>query len=315
MNQTNITNTSRNIYSLNSCSKQQCNVCDIGYIIAKYVVPLMQCLTNDIKEYNMQMITTKCLNTAVMFMFFLLGTKGLAHANYCDSRAMFDRHKRGEDNNNVILAKMKQHILRKNSKYRYVYYILMNDSYFPYPDKNKENAFFPGHVFIIEKFPNRQGDPYYHIYQSYINQYDLKGHIKNNHNSLRMTYDDVAGLMDNLTYILNAETWNQHCVEHWYKFTSVKTDNIIGSITKGNLFICCTHSKVKTCVENIETYVQNKLSKLNVSPLSVHANTFGNKELYHQSRERPLSNAEMYDQLSSLLRDIEQNKKNFVSVN
>jgi hypothetical protein len=40
-----------------------------------------------------------------------------------------------------------------------------------------KNPAFPGHVFILEKIPSKMS----HIsifYQSYINNYDLKDHIK-----------------------------------------------------------------------------------------------------------------------------------------
>jgi hypothetical protein len=37
--------------------------------------------------------------------------------------------------------------------------------------------FFPGHVFILEKIPSKD-EPYFYFYQSYINNYDLKDHIK-----------------------------------------------------------------------------------------------------------------------------------------
>lgn len=290
--------------SLQDCTIKSCPRCDIGYIIAHFVKPLMQCLTNDIKDFNMQLLTTKCLNTAVMIMFFMLGSKGLSHANHCDSRAVFDR----KEDKASVLASMRKKILRKSSRHRHLYYILMNDADFPYPtDAKKEDAFFPGHVFVLEKIPGHP-TPSYYLYQSYINKYDLNGYISNTRDkSLHMTYEQVEELLTHkLAYILTGTTtWDKKCVQYWKEFTHVDTSDIFGSITEGKLFICCQSSPVKNCVSNIETYVNNKLAKL--QSLSSNA-TYGNTTRYHAS-QTPLTNAQMYEQLSQIQKLIQLYKK------
>lgn len=49
------------------------STCDLGPIIRYHIVALMQLLTNEVKSYNMRLLTTKCLNTAVMVWYLFLG--------------------------------------------------------------------------------------------------------------------------------------------------------------------------------------------------------------------------------------------------
>lgn len=303
--------------SLDRCTRTRCSRCDIGYIISNYITPLMQCLTNDIKDYNMGLLTTKCLNTAVMIMYFMLGERGLRKASSCDSRDVVKRHTEYLEKNSIqdkfasnkqVLAKMRRQIMRKSSKTRELYYILMNDSSFPYEGKMKPNAFFPGHVFVLEKIPGYP-TPYYYIYQSYINKYDLKGHLKYKNNTLKMDYEETRKLLDKLKYILTqTKVWDDNCVQYWKDFTFVDTTNIKGSITEGNLFICCASSKVLSCMENIEQYAKTKLDQLqNVDEAQKHG-TYGNVTRYH-TNERILTNSEMRDRLTELLNDLRKYKK------
>lgn len=49
------------------------STCDLGPIIRYHIVALMQLLTNEVESYNMRLLTTKCLNTAVMIWYLFLG--------------------------------------------------------------------------------------------------------------------------------------------------------------------------------------------------------------------------------------------------
>lgn len=50
----------------------------------------MQLLTNELREYGMQLMTTKCLNTAVMMWYLFLGERDddFRKAAYCDSKSV-----------------------------------------------------------------------------------------------------------------------------------------------------------------------------------------------------------------------------------
>lgn len=299
---------SHNVLRLEKCNKHQCDRCDLGYILKEYVRPMMQLLTNDISEYNMQLLTTKCLNTSVMLMFFLLGpVKGISKANKCDSNRVKEMHKNGLVTNTQVTSQMMSTILRKGRKYRQLYYILMNDAEFPYPQSN-QNAFFPGHVFIIEKVPS-QNEPYFYFYQSYINEYDLKGHVAKHNDTLKMTYQEVAELLKKIHYIIHNGVWDEDCVRYWKDFTYVDTSNILGSITKDNLFICCVSSKVTTCIDRIRKYASTKLKYVSSLKDEEMGKIYGSPHLY-DSRERKLTNFEVKVSLESMINDMIRYKNN-----
>lgn len=306
---------------LDRCTKDRCMQCDIGYIISRYITPLMQCLTNDIKDYNMGLLTTKCLNTAVMIMFFMLGARGLQKASTCDSRLVIQKHTNSNvtkrETNKDVYSKMRAKILRKKASSRELYYILMNDNSFPYPAAlNKEDAFFPGHVFILEKIPGNP-EPFYYMYQSYINEYDLNGHLERHKKTLRMTYAETKALMSKIGYIVGVTrdyarprplTWDENCVQFWKDFTFVDTSDILGSITENHLFICCASSKVKGCVKNIEKYVTDKEREVREKAQSQPDEKYGDMSMYYK-KELALSNIEMHTRLRQLLKDIADHKK------
>lgn len=289
-------------------SSKKCSRCDIVYILIHYVTPLMQCLTNDIKDWNMQLITTKCLNTAVMLMFFLLGSRGMKHVSYCDSHDMVERHKRGENKNVDVLVKMKRVMLSPRVTQRYVYYILMNDATFPHPIKG--TVFFPGHVFLIERTFGHHGEVSFNMYQSYINKYDLMGHYENMNNTFRYSFSDVQRLLQKIRYILFAESWDELCIKYWKDFTHVDTSDIKGAHHKGHLFICFSHDKVTACVGNIAKYAREKLEAIEQSQHRAQ-DIYGDASLYSKTQNiQPLTHDQMKQNLQQILHDIQENKHN-----
>ena len=270
---------------LEKCTKTKCERCDIGYILKEYIKPLMQALTIDVKDYYMRLLTTKCLNTAVLLAYFMAGKKrGIAMANYCDTRATTKRHEEGQDNNTVILKKTMKDILTKNVKYRYLYYILLTDGYLPMDDPSEEQKFFCGHVMIIEKIPDKI-KPYYYFYQSYINEYDLKGHIKNRNNSLRMNYEEMESILNKIKYVILNKYWDENSVKYWKDITHVDSSNLLNSKPEGKIYICYRKTKLEDCIGNIQKYVKTKLktiSKYNESDMN---KIYGDPALYNSGQE------------------------------
>lgn len=303
-------------YIFDTCTnKENCRKCDIVYIIRKYVKPLMQTLTNDIKEYYMRLLTTKCLNSSVMLAIFMLGKeKGISIANYCDTEKTRSRHKNNEDDNNEILYWFRKDILYKNIKsHRYFYYILLTDGKFPFEDVNKPYAFFPGHVFIIEKFPSTSNNstPNFYFYQSYINEYDLDGHIKKNNNSLKLTYDKLKQIVEGLIYILNVTKWDDKCVEYWKLLTFVDSSYLKDSICKGNFFLCVKKARVYDCLKHIEEYTKSKLEEIEPKVIKESKMIYGDKGLYDE-KQQPLTVLQMYKKLRKLYSDVIVRKQHII---
>lgn len=291
--------------SLDSCTKESCKTCDAGYIVKDFVKPIMQCLTNDIKDYYMRLLVTKCLNQAVVMSYLMLGKKGIKLADACDSHKVQQRHESGEDSNIQIINALKKDVLYKRCDYRYLYYILMADTTFTHEDGNTRH--FPGHVFIIEKIPNTSGGPpEFMFHQSYINAYDYKGHIKRNNNSLSMSYDQISEMIKQLHYILLSPKWDAEIVKYWKKITFVDTSNMLGANCGNKIFICFRKARVTDCINRLETYANKKLKDIKKLKPAQMQNIYGDESLY-DADQGPLTNAEMKKNLEKLLKNIKNN--------
>lgn len=293
-------------YVFDSCKKKtDCKQCDLGYILKNYIKPIIQCLTNDIKEYYMKLSTTKCLNHAVMLSIFMLGKKkGLELANYCDVPNTIERHNKSIVTNEGIITKYTRDILNVNCKYRYLYYILLTDGYFPY--NNEKPKFFPGHVFIFEKIPQINEKPYYNFYQSYINYYDLKEHIKKNGGTLQISYERAHEILNNLMYIMNSNTWDEECISKWHNFTFADSSYLKDSICKNKFFICVRKARIIDCLKHIEKFTLDKIKYIEPMLTSKKNMIYGTESLY-DDKQNPLTVKQMYKEMNKLYRDIQKN--------
>lgn len=290
---------------MNVCDQSKCNKCDLGYILSNYITPLMQCLTNDIKEFNMQLLTTKCLNTAVMLMFFLLGKGGIKRALSCDATALVERAQQKPINNMSIMKSITNNVLSKKTKHRYLFYILVNDATLKFINSD-ETIYFPGHVFVLEKYNTDDGYAF-HLYQSYINEYDLKGYNNMNNGTFDFSFEDMKILLSKITYILTNNIWDEKCIQYWKDFTKVDTSMFHNSIQKDKLFVCYTHDKITSCLRNIEDYTKSKLNILSQTPQ--RETVFGNQMLYNNNNVQPLTSQEMHNNLINIIHDINIHKK------
>ena len=75
--------------------------CDVTNIIMKYLEPLMQICSATMTDYNMQMRTTKCLNTAVMLTNILGGSDKLKLLNIVKYQKLIIDMKKRKINYNI----------------------------------------------------------------------------------------------------------------------------------------------------------------------------------------------------------------------
>ena len=294
------------------CISKSCKMCDIGYILKDYVNVLIQALTNDIVEFNMENLTTKCLNTAVMIMFFLLGKNGIDVADACDcseyNKKSRDRLEQGyTQQNSDILQKLKLSILSKSDKKRQLYYIMLTDSYLQINESHEK--YFPGHVIVVEKVPlnNEAKDVYYNMYQSYVNEYDLKGYYEKSKDTFYISYNKMKEFLGALAYIFTTSTWDTKCVELWKNITYADSKDFVGYDIKNKFFICYQKVEAKYCFENLEEYAVRKLEQLE-SP-SVQPNiVYGDPSKYRYSGIDPLTNYEAKIALQQLIKSIKNRK-------
>jgi len=266
--------------------------CELGNVLKNYVHPLMQLLTNDIKEFNMGLLTTKCLNTAVMIMYFMAGKRGVKASQVCDCATIRETSLlKADPYQNTRVCKSLARAILDEATTRELIYILITDADF-------DNHYFPGHVIVIEKFPNKT----YHMYQSYINQYDLNGYHEHN-KSFVVHHERMQSILRSLYYVMcEADTWDENCVQIWKDITFVDTSSMLGTYIKNRFFLCFKKMKALHCIKNIERYAKKKLRSI-----PDNNEVYGNTALYSRT-VRALTNSEIKHHLQSLVPDIKRYK-------
>ncbi len=257
--------------------------CDVTNLVMKYLDPLIQLLSGTMKNYNMQMKTTKCLNTAVMLTYILGGSDKLKSVEYCEVDTINKRYEKQKNKKlqfkKNVFKKLQKDLSSKYNKKRYFYYILMTNNDMTksnvLPANAQKTQFFPGHVFIIDKFPTcGNKDPKYNIYQSYINQYDLEGHFKRNKYSMNLKNNDISFLLSGINNIISNPIWNEEAVDFWNNFTFVDTKNLLKYKTN-KINLCYSKIRIDNCYKEF-----NKFIKLHLNELSTNIKNNTNLDKY-----------------------------------
>jgi hypothetical protein len=279
-------------------------MCDIGYIIKDHVPALMQVLTNELREYNMQLITTKCLNTAVMMMYLLLGTKALQYTRHCDVENVRVRKSRGTDPQSGTIASMlRRHVNRCSPKRSLFYVMITNGDMQHATNKSIAKMSFPGHVFVIERIYRGVGmGCTFNIYQSYINQYSMAKYIDVQGGSLSIGKSKMQRLMLGIDGILNKAVWDKECTATWTELTSVDASRYEGFVIKNNLLMCYRTVETTNCVSQLNTLVEATIKKLKEVPHAHLSAVYGDPKLYKDCDQdvTPLTNAEMLTHMTAI---------------
>jgi hypothetical protein len=286
------------------CIKDKCKRCDIGYVIKNYLKPLLQATTVQIQEYNMRLIDTKCLNTAVSFLYLFFGQKALQYTQYCDVHNVVERHKNNIDNSVNIAKRLQKDLLRKTSS-RYIYYIMLTDGYFVKPDGSK--AFFPGHVFILEKIPWGTDKTFYYIYQSYIDKYNFADFVDTYH-TIKVGQKKVDYYLKKINDMVNKRIWDEEFRVFWKDLTKVDTQEMLNGTPQDAFFVCYRKIKSDSCLKNLLSFVKTTLKTIpNIE--SERHNIYGNKEDF-DSDSHPYTNGQMLDSLTRLKDVLERSSNN-----
>lgn len=274
---------------------------NIGYIVKDYVKPIIQALTVELKHYHMRLLTTKCLNTSVTFWHLLFGKRGHEDTMYCDVMNVVERHEQKKTDNNVkVIAALKENILAKNDAVNHAYYIMLTDGYFVDDDKDRKE-FFPGHVFVIEKVPTKH-NPYFYIYQSYINEYDFKGSLEFRvrpqilSSTMEMYIDCLEGFAQN-------PIWDEVMVAFWKDLTNVDTSKMLGCRPENAFHMCFRKKPITECLQNMERFVDHILETI---PAGKDTETYGRANTMYNTGQEPHTNHEIRNQFLELKRIISQ---------
>lgn len=299
--------------------------CDIAYVVKDYIKPIMQALTMDIGEYNMGLITTKCLNTAVTFMVLFFGSSALKDTLFCDVKNVVYRHtgKKNannqnstntglvqkvigdpiQDHNETVIEDLARDVLKVTVR-RYVYYIMMTDGEFVKPDGSKVS--FPGHVMVWEKIPCENGGlPKYFIYQSYIHAYDFSGSPSFKQTGFT-TYAQMSKYLKTLVEFVTPspadqtrrKPWDESMVGLWKTLTGIDTTNMFGARPNNAFFLCYRRRENTECLRNLHQLVRKTL-KIISRDLVALDQIYGDESKYVADSD-PLTNRQMLTAFSEL---------------
>lgn len=285
------------------CTEKKCSRCDLAYVIKDYITPLLQLLTNDLyTSYNMQLRTTKCLNTGILLMTMMAGQKGLDAVTYCRNNTVIERHRNGETTNYQVMDELCHTLLSKKFKNRQLYYILITDGKY---QRGSEEEYFPGHAFVFEKY-KENGKVKFNLYQSYINQYDIQGHFERYNSTFEISRERMAELLNDLSYVLLKDVWDSRCSQIWEEFTKVRATQFEGFDTRDRMFLCYRAITLQGCIENIERYVRDSLQKVRSASVESPHEIYGDPDKYVE-KHLALTNSQLEQQLQVLLDSIRKN--------
>jgi hypothetical protein len=285
--------------------------CDIGYLIKDHIPAIMQVLTIELREYNMQLITTKCLNTAVMIMYLMLGADALHSTRYCDVQNIRQRVKGNIEQPSSNVARDLRDVVMGGKK-RALIYVMITDGRMQVQQqpqsrananagsKNVQkagSAYFPGHVFVIERLPRGT----FNLYQSYINHYDLWGHIERQA-SLSVGRTRMQEIVDGLARLMSIRSWDSDATEFWMKLTNTPESHarqFEGHVIHGNLFMCYREVITNNCVKKLNDLVARTLDSLsNIAP-ELMDQTYGDASMF-DSDTKPLTARQVLQSFEAL---------------
>ena len=169
-----------------------CPILRLDKVLEDHSGPIMQLLSHYLPHYNMSLLTTKCLNTAVMTMYLALGEDAIATTRQCDVHTVRDRESnsgtwkpKNDKEEAVALREMLLGGAGGRGGGRQLHYVMLTDGHMPLASEGGpvrvedgekpegDTVYFPGHVFVIERSPRGS----WLLYQSYINQYTVSEYV------------------------------------------------------------------------------------------------------------------------------------------
>lgn len=292
----------------------------VAAIVKRHLPAIMQLMTNEptLKRYNMQMNSTKCLNTAIMMMYLFLSPEVIEITQQCDVENVIDGYEHvPEVTTDDIQAAISKGILR--SIFRKdphsppeLHYVMITDGDMKHDERADRAVYFPGHVFVIER---GVGGNVFRLYQSYIGEYDVTQHdALIEKEVLRRRLKDVCKSFDR-------RVWTLECSRAWSALTHVavkKIHKFEGHVRKGVLFLCHRVVPYRESMDTLRSIAERKLDQLNTNiSVDVENSVWGDPVLlppsYLLKAIRLLTVREMRSELTAILREIDEKKAQDIS--
>lgn len=288
--------------------------------IRKNQLAYLQLMTNDLSnKFATGLDPTKCLNTAVLLMYLTAGQRGLDKAFHCNVDKVSDRYATAFSSaalSDFHLSNVRMGLLGSRFSGRKVHYIMLTNTLMPpispssssvenwgtaelQNNKNpSEGVMFPGHVFIVE----RAGPDAWHLYQSYINQYDFDTQVTqySESKSTARNREFVERFCVDLSYFAKADVWDERCAAFWKFLTHVDAERFVGH-KKNGVLLCHQALSSERSLSTFLKYVAVKRAFFKTIGTDKDNEIYGDVALYAKGMERgvrPLTVGEMRKVLS-----------------
>jgi hypothetical protein len=295
--------------------------CAFVDVIKRHIPAVMQLVGARLRDhYFMGMITTKCLNTAVMMVYLLCGAESMNAIKQCDTDVVKSRFKatvtRGasDDGRVKTMQSLRDALLYEMPTTpsvfnRDIFYVMLTHSVLPRHDGNspptnindfannatvnssKGERMFPGHVFVIERSWIKNTNtftPRYSIYQSYIGEYDLGEFIHKNPSLINMNTDKMTGILNGLVDLMQTPVWTAKNSLLWNELTTVSLKTckgFEGFVIGGRILPCFRKLSIDQCTLTFNKLVNDAINTLETQcPKSISGSAvYGPQNLYNIS--------------------------------
>lgn len=234
-------------------------MCDIAYIIKDHLPAVFQLMNVEVPSYNIQLQTTKCLNTAVIMLYLFAGEDALDATSFCDVPNVRERAKT-LDFSLHVWTELKKEILQpaRHDLPRTLFYVMLTNGNLPSKTDPKSMKMFPGHVFVLERL---HAGKRFNMYQSYIGHYDMSKQI-DMVKSLSMSRARMTNVIDCLGRIVTKDVWDESSTKDWKVVSLVDESRFIDHLVQGNICLCFRTVTTAACVEHLGSLIDKALPKI-----------------------------------------------------
>lgn len=238
--------------------------CTLLVTVIKHLDVVFELLKNRVEPYVLHNLT-KCLNTAVAVMYLFLGPRAMTLTQHCDTHLVRPRYmnmrQRARQVNDgspfnpstFVLGACREEVFKHEKRDRNLYYLMITDAMLP--DARGSQTLFPGHVCVLEKLPSGN----FNLFQSYINQYDLRQYYHKNAQSFNVPSTLIVRIFDELDNILrNDGVWTSSTTRLWYDFTHVNAQDFEGLKFGGNVHFCYRRVRATDCTNHLKKLLNAK---------------------------------------------------------
>ncbi len=145
-------------------------------------------------------------------------------------------------------------------------------------------------MFVIEKM-----DTGYRLYQSYVEQYDLAGHVRHNAGSLDVSARDMGDMMRGLVRMMTVPVWDAQTTAFWRLLTHVDASAFEGRDFGDSVFLCYRVFRSSDCLSTLRSLVRETLEELDGPARSsdrAGSQTYGDATKYAAGTD-PLTNTQV----------------------